>query len=144
MRLAGEPAGLVGERLAGGDELFGWASGERIVSFIWVTFHNRDVGPVRLADGPGRVFPYNAFTLEEHRGRGLYPALLLAVRSVLGREGATELVADVHERNTPSASGFKKAGFVPVARVAFLTIFNTWRWPLQRTMSSDRLAGQIF
>ena len=143
MRVAGEPAGLVGARLDDGDEMFGWVYRDQIVSFSWVTRHDRYVGPVRLADIPGRVFPYNAFTRDEHRGRGLYPAALLAIRSALGREGATQFVSDIHERNAQSAKGCEKAGFVPVARVAFLTIFSTWRLPLERTVSADGV-GQIF
>jgi RimJ/RimL family protein N-acetyltransferase len=143
MRMAGEPDGLVSARLAHGDEMFGWLWEGRIVSFCWVTFHDRSIGPVRLADSPGRVFVYNAITSEPHRGRGLFAALLLAMRSALGREGATEFLGDVHERNAPSARSCEKAGFAPVGSLAFLTIFNTWQWPMQRTVSSDR-AGQIF
>lgn len=143
MRMAGEPTGLVSARLAHGDELIGWQSEGRIVSFCWISYHERSVGPVRLADTPGRVFLYNAFTLKEHRGRRLFAALLLAARSSLGREGATELVCDVDVRNTPSARSLEKAGFVPVGRLAFLTLFNRWRWPLERTVSSDS-GRQIF
>lgn len=143
MRMAGEPAGLVPSRLARGDELFGWQWEGRIVSFLWITCHDRAVGPVGLADTPGRVFLYNAHTLKEHRGRGLFAALLLAARSALGREGASEFVGDVDVRNAPSARSLEKAGFVPVARVAFLTLFNRWRWPLERTTAPGGVR-QIF
>ena len=143
MRMAGEVAGLARARLARGDELFGWQSEGGIVSYLWVTFHDRSVGPVPLVDTPGRVFLYNAFTLEDHRGRGLFASLLLATRAALSREGMLEFVGDVDVRNTPSARSLEKAGFVPVGRLVFLTLCNRWRWALERTISSDSV-GQIF
>lgn len=126
MRAAGEPLGLVAPRFAHGDEFFGWMVGGRVVSFGWVTCQDRTVGPFQLAEVPERAFLYNFHTLEEYRGQGFYPALLLAVRHVLGRENLTEFVLDVNVRNSASVRGIEKAGFVPVAHVAFLTLFDRW------------------
>lgn len=136
MRSAEEPAGLVTARLARGDELFGWISDETIVSFGWVAYRDRCVGPVSLKDSPGRVFLYNFFTVTSHRGRGLYPALLLAMRSTLGREGASEFLIDVNVRNTASARGIAKAGFVSIGRIGFFTFLDRWRLPVERTVRS--------
>jgi GNAT superfamily N-acetyltransferase len=142
MRRAGEPAGLVNPRLARGDELFGLQLEGRIVCFNWITYHDRRVGPIRLPDVPGRVFFYNAFTLQEHRGRGLFTSLLRAMRSALSHEGATEFVADVDVRNGASARALEKAGFIAVTRLSFLTILNRWRWPLTRPLLPDSV-GRI-
>jgi ribosomal protein S18 acetylase RimI-like enzyme len=127
MREAGEPNGQVAPRLAHGDEFFGWLVGGRVLSFGWVTYHDRTVGPVQLAEASGRAFLYNFHTLEEYRGRGLYPALLLTMRHVLGREKVTEFVIDVDVRNTASVRGIEKGGFVLMAQVSFLTLFARWR-----------------
>src|SRR3984957_9149463 len=59
MRAADEDPALVAARLAGGDELFGWLADNQVVSFGWVTYHDRSVGPTRLHDAPGRAFLYN-------------------------------------------------------------------------------------
>lgn len=126
MRAAGEPAGLVAPRLAHGDEFFGWLVGGRVVSFGWVTYQDRTLGPIKLAEGSGRAFLYNFYTLEEYRGRSLYPTLLLAIRHVLGQENVTEFVIDVDVRNTASAKAIEKGGFVLAAQVAFLTLFDRW------------------
>jgi RimJ/RimL family protein N-acetyltransferase len=141
MRAAGERIGLVAPRLAHGDEFFGWRLGGRLVSFGWVTYQERRLGPVLLAQASGRAFLYNFHTVEEYRGRRLYPALLLAMRHVLGREQVTEFVIDVDVRNTASAKGIKKGGFVLAAQVAFLTLLARWccfgrRTLLERTASS--------
>jgi GNAT superfamily N-acetyltransferase len=134
MRAAGEPNGLVAPRFAHDDEFFGWLLDGRVVSFGWVTFQDRTVGPFQLAEVSGRAFLYNFHTLEGYRGRGLYPALLLAMRHELGRERVTEFVIDVNQRNMASARGIEKGGFVPVAQVTFLTLFSHWSCLGSRTV----------
>jgi hypothetical protein len=143
MRAAGEPNGLVAPRLAHGDEFFGWLLDGRVVSFGWVTCQDRTVGPFPLAEVPGRAFLYNFHTLDGYRGRGLYPALLLAMRHVLGREKAIEFVIDVDVRNTSSARGIENGGFVLAAQVAFLTLFSHWRCLGSRTVL-ERTASSLF
>src|ERR1700676_775260 len=143
MREAGEPNGLVAPRLAQGDEFFGWLMGGRIVSFGWVTYQDRAVGPIRLAKAPGRAFLYNFYTVDEYRGQSLYPALLLTLRHVLGLEKVTEFVIDVDDRNTASIRGIEKGGFVLAAQVAFLTLFARWRCLCKRTVL-ERTASSLF
>lgn len=126
MKAAMEPSGLVAPRLVHGDEFFGWQIGGRVVNFAWVTYRDRMLGPVPLAEAPGRAFPYNGYTLEEYRGRGLYLAVLLTMRFVLGCENVTEFVGDVEVNNTASMNGVHKAGFIPVAQLDYLTLFTHW------------------
>jgi hypothetical protein len=142
MRAAGESADLA-QRFAHGDEFFGWLLDDRIVSFGWVTYHDRAVGPIELVGASGRAFLYNFHTLEGHRGRGLYSALLLTVRHVLGHEKITEFVIDVDVRNTSSTRGIENGGFVLAAQVAFLTLFSHWRCLGSRT-ELEHTAGSLF
>ncbi len=123
---AGEPSGLVAPRLTHGDEFFAWQVDGKLVSFGWVMHHERCVGPVRLPDAAGRAFLFNFCTLPSHRGRGLYAALLIAVRQVLAHEAVTELIGEVNVLNTASAKGIANVGFEPVGRIAYLTIFKHW------------------
>jgi hypothetical protein len=143
IRAAGEPHGLVAPRLAHGDEFFGWVLDGRIVSFGWVTYQDRTLGPILLAEASGRAFLYNFHTLQEYRGRRLYPALLLAMRHILGQEKVTEFVIDVNVGNTASAKGIEKGGFVLAAQVAFLTLFAHWRCFARRTVL-ERTASSLF
>jgi hypothetical protein len=143
LRAAGEPNGLVAPRLAHGDEFFGWLIDGRVVSFGWVTYRDRTIGPFQLAEVSGRVFLYNFHTLQGYRGRGFYPALLLAMRHVLGREKVAEFVIDVNVHNTASARGIEKGGFVLAAQVAFLTLFSHWRCLGSRTVL-QRTASPLF
>jgi hypothetical protein len=143
MRAAREPADLVAARFAHGDEFFGWLHGGRVVSFGWVTYHDRTVGPVKLAAASGRAFLYNFYTLAGYRGRRLYPALLLTMRHVLGRDQLTEFVIDVDVRNAASTRGIEKGGFVLAAQVAFLTLFARWSCLGRRTVL-ERSATSLF
>lgn len=143
MRAAGEPDGLVAARLAHGDEFFGWLTGGRIVSFGWVTYRDRMLGPICLVKASGRAFLYNFHTLEGYRGQRLYQVLLLTMRHVLGLEKVTEFVIDVDVRNIASVRGIEKGGFVLAAQVAFLTLFARWRCLGSRAVFG-RTASSLF
>lgn len=134
MRAAREPTGLVEQRLTHGDEFFGWIVDDRVVSFGWVTYTERAIGCHRLKDAAGRVFLYNFHTAVAFRGNGFCGALLLAIRHVLGSEGATEFIIDAERRNRASISAIDKAGFATIARAGFGTLLGHWRWPRWRSV----------
>ncbi len=126
MQEAGESEGLAVIRFKHGDELFGWACGGRIVCFGWVTQRDRTVGPIRLAEAPGRLFLYNFHTLPDYRGRSLYPALLLAIRHTQVSKQKSEFIIDVNSINVASIRGIEKAGFIWMGRISYLTVFRRW------------------
>jgi hypothetical protein len=143
MCAAGEPTNLVAPRFAHGDEFFGWLMNGRVVSFGWVMYQDRKLGPIKLAEATGRAFLYNFHTLEEYRGRRLYPSLLLAVRHVLGHEKVTEFVIDVDVCNIASARAIEKGGFALAAQVTFTTLLARWRCRCRRTVL-ERTASSLF
>jgi GNAT superfamily N-acetyltransferase len=143
MRAADEPDGLVASRLAHGDECFGWLVDGRMVSFGWVTYRDRKIGFTPMAETPERAFLFNFYTLSEHRGRGLYPALLLAIRRVLGREHITDFVVAVLDRNLASIRGIEKAGFLPIAQISYFLLLDRWCCCLKKTLSTSA-AGSLF
>ena len=127
MRLAGDRPDLVAQRLAEGDELFGWQAADRtIVSFGWARFGQRSIGPFAFSDRPGRTFLYNFHTLPPWRGRGLYPSLIAQMRWALTDGGAREFIIDVNALNVASRRGIEKAGFALVASLSYLTLFRRW------------------
>ncbi len=139
MWAAGEDPGLVVPRLVHGDVFFGWLAGDQIVSFGWVMYYDRSIGPVPLREAPGRVFLYNFQTLKKYRCRGFCSALLLNIRQMLGREGVTKFIIDTQVGNTPSVKALAKTGFSPVARFSFLTVFNRWQRLLKLTVFGDTM-----
>lgn len=138
---SGEPERLVEARFGHGDEFFGWARHGEVVSFGWVAYRDRAIGPIKLRDAIGRVFLYNFHTLQAYRGRGLYPTLLLAMRHVLGRERATEFIIDVAASNSSSVKGIEKAGFAHIAAVDLVTVMNRWEWACNATQRCGAAAA---
>lgn len=64
VRIASTACAAVAPRLAHGDEFFGWLLDGRVVSFGWVTYQDRKLGPIQLAGAMGRAFLYNFHTLD--------------------------------------------------------------------------------
>lgn len=143
MRRADESGGLVASRFARGDEFFAWLGGGDIVCFGWVTRGPRWIGGVRMALRPDRVFLFNFHTVAAHRGRGLYPALLRAIRGVLASARVAEAIIDVNVRNVASAKGIEKAGFAPIARTEQWSVLERWSVNIAREVL-DAACAPVF
>lgn len=141
MAAASEDPRDVESRLGRGDECFGWRYGNDIVGFGWATRAERRIGGSLFPAAHGRVYLYNFHSIPPHRGRGLYPALLLQMRAVLGREGHSVFVIDVDPGNVPSVRGIEKAGFQPEARMRSVTLFRRAQVSLRRENLAAAGAG---
>ena len=141
---ADDDEGSVRDRLAYGDEMFGWRSEDGAVAcFCWVRYHGRTVGPLSFKDRPGRVFLYNAHTLPQFRGCGLYAALLAEIRATLTREQHNEFIGDVDRRNTNSRRGLTRAGFEVVGCIKFVTVFRRWNQVLSTRIVDRSMAPLV-
>ena len=130
MQAAGDDGyGSVSSRLANGDEFFGWQSDDgTIACFCWARHRGRAIGPVPLKEHPGRVFLYNAHTLPQFRGRGLYRVLLEHMIWTFSEERQTEFIGDVDRRNTASCRALDRAGFKVVGSITLVKFFQRWDW----------------
>ena len=144
MLAAADDDASVSARLAHGDELFGWQSPDGSVAcFCWVRYRGRAIGPVALRDQPGRVFMYNAQTLPQFRGQGLYRALLKHMMFTLTKEQHTEFIGDVDRRNTLSRRGIESSGFTHAASITLVKLVGRWDRQLRRTIT-DRSMAPLF
>lgn len=144
MRAAADDDTSVSARLAHGDELFGWQSADgNVACFCWARYHGRAIGPVALRDQPGRVFLYNAQTLPQFRGQGLYRTLLEHIMSTLTQERHSEFIGDVDRRNVVSRRGIESVGFTHVASITMVKIIRRWDRQL-RTVVLDRSMSPLF
>lgn len=144
MRAAGDDAGGVAARLAQGDELFGWQAADGSVAcFCWVRYRGRAIGPVALRDHPGRVFLYNAQTLPQYRGRGLYRVLLEYMLSTLTQEQHTEFIGDCDRANEGSRRGIESVGFKLIATITLVTLMRRWERQLRRTVIDPSMANMF-
>jgi len=144
MAAAAEPRGLVAQRLAHGDQFFGWQIDDDVVSFGWVTYKDRIVGRIQFKDAVGRAFLFNFHTLAPYRGRGLYPALLEMMRFTLGKEAITEYIIDVNAHNVSSLKGIHKAGFSPVVQIDYWQLLKHWLWIEKSSQLNNTATSHLF
>lgn len=141
MRAAGDEDDDVAGRFGLGDELFGWqAPNGDVACFCWVRYRGRAIGPVALRDHPGRVFLYNAHTLPQYRGRGLYRVLLEHMLWTLTQEHHTEFIGDCDRANEGSRRGIESVGFTLVATITLVTLMRRWERQLRRTVIDPSMA----
>lgn len=102
---------LAFRRLQGGDRCFVILDGGRFAGYGWAT--SASPHPVTEVDLPlplGRndLVLYDFLVLSEFRRRGLYPALLEGIRSLIPNK---RLLIYAERHNTRSLKGIRKAGF---------------------------------
>jgi hypothetical protein len=110
------------ERFADGMVCLVLRRGTGIVALVWVSEapRARITEIERTIDiGADSVYLFDAFTVPEWRGRGLYPLLLDHVSRLYG--GRPKVIA-ASSRNEASLGGIRRAGFTPVACYRFLKI----------------------
>jgi GNAT superfamily N-acetyltransferase len=84
-----------------------------ILSYGWVARAGDTVNDLdfTLEMPPGAAWIYDCATIPEARGRGLYPAILRAMRSELARRGFAHAWVGTAPGNWPSQRGIAHAGF---------------------------------
>lgn len=115
-----KPLPEIARRLAAGHQTYVALVNGQPAGFGWVATDEATIGEldatVRLPER--NRYLWNFVTLPEFRGRGIYPRLL---REILadGRSEADWWWIMYAPENRASGSGIEKAGFIPVAAVAF-------------------------
>jgi hypothetical protein len=111
---------LVAERFQQGARGFvARACDGSIAAWLWVSTGRVWAAPIgrwkQFADD--ECYGWEAGTLPEHRGRGLFTALLLASGRVMAAEGARFQWGGIHDHNLASQRANAAAGFRPVLHV---------------------------
>jgi GNAT superfamily N-acetyltransferase len=110
-----------------GCRCFGAWIGPELVGFGWVSTAAEWIGELRLDIRParGEAYIWNCVTLPGHRRKGVFGALLRAIKAQLKSDGLGRVwigsIAD------PAESAFPKAGFEPVLRFE-VTSLGGLRW----------------
>lgn len=137
--LLAQAMGLAGSseirrRLAAGNRCFvARGDGGVVAGYGWVSRGEERIGELErtLHMAPGEAYIWDCATLPPYRRRGVYTTLLLAMVEALRGEGARRLWIGAARGNRPSLRGFARAGFEPVARVAFLRALGLRRFWLR-------------
>jgi len=119
-RAMGTSEAAILERVAGGGAWVAWSwRDEEVVAWCWVSTRETYATPLRrtLQLGAGDCFAWGAETLEAHRGRGLFTAILEHIAWHLAREGWDTLWGGIGDDKIASQRANARAGFRPVLRV---------------------------
>jgi GNAT superfamily N-acetyltransferase len=101
-------------------------SNSKVVSYCWLAFKQAEVGEInriiKLSDK--ELYLYDAFTLPDYRGRGLFPALLTAILGFARSKSYSRALIFSNSRNRPSLRGIEKAGFSLFQSIHFLKLLD--------------------
>lgn len=119
-RLQGKPIEEMTRRFARGHRAYVGCWNGAPVSWGWVATRDAEIGELRItfAIAAGERYLWNFVTLASHRGLGIYPRLLNEIVTAESSDAERFWIAYAPE-NKASASGIRKAGFVPVAELSF-------------------------
>lgn len=111
---------LIERRLGRGERCFLALHQGRVVSYCWFSQARVGIEEVDLTVvvQPDEAYLYDAFTLPQWRGRGLYPALLTRMVREAMEVGCRRAMIFVVEDNLPSRQGIEKAGFELFQRIS--------------------------
>ena len=94
----------------------------RIGHISWVYYKNDPNRMINLRGNEAEI--KYSLTMEEHRGKGLFPAVLIEIQRHLKRNGYSRVYISVNEGNAPAITGVLKAGFACVGRVMFIRLMG--------------------
>ena len=113
-------ASEVRERLGRGCRAFVARSrADAVVSWVWVSTGREWAPPLRqyLYFTPDECYGWSAGTLPDHRGRGLFTALLRYAGWRMAQEGCRWTWGGIEDANVASQRANAAAGFRPILRV---------------------------
>ena len=97
-----------------------------IVSYVWVAFRQEQVEElckaVKLQEG--EFYLYDAFTVPEWRGKGIYPAILSRQLQHFKEEGFKRALIFTVEENIASRRGITRSGFNHFQTIEITKILN--------------------
>jgi GNAT superfamily N-acetyltransferase len=125
------------ERLREGQACAVARHGGHVVAYCWLAVTPVPVAEIDRVVVPGaeEVYLYDAFTIPEWRGRGLFTTLLLELLTYMRRRGRKRALIFVLARNEASRRAIERGGFrlfQTVSRVELLGLRFVWPrgpWP---------------
>lgn len=113
----GREGDIVAARRARGCRAFGICLEDELAAYGWVSSAPEWIGEIRLQLSPaeGEAYLWNCVTLEAHRRRGIFKALITQVAGRLQAEGLQRLwIADA---GGPAVPALPAAGYRPVVEL---------------------------
>jgi hypothetical protein len=117
----------VAARLQRGCRCFGAWVGPDLVGYGWVSTAAEWIGELHLDIRParGEAYIWNCVTLQGHRRKGVFSAVLRAIKAQLKTDGLGRVW--IGSLSDPAEGAFPKGGFTPVLRMSATSVAGL-RW----------------
>ncbi len=117
---------LIQWRFSQGESCWVARADGQIVSYVWVSTKIECVEELCKAIElqEGEIYLYDAFTIEEWRGKALYPAILSRQLEHFKQEGYGRALIFTVEENIASRRGIARAGFYHFQTIGITKILN--------------------
>ena len=133
------PRSIVAKRWQSGDICFVAQHEGRIISTCWVSGRKAwsEYLGCEIERAAGEAYLYDAFTLSEHRGQGVAPALCGYQLGDLRRDGYARAIRCTMPENKPALRAHAKTGFHPVAMLVSIGV-GPWHTHFRRRLDGGR------
>ena len=113
----GDEGDLVAMRLARGSRCFAGWFGDEVAGYGWLSKGTEWIGEIELeiTPGPREAYVWNCYTLEGHRRKGVFRALLAAMLDQGRTEGKSRLW--IGSLPIPAEKAVPSSGFAPALRM---------------------------
>ncbi|HVO33198.1 MAG TPA: GNAT family N-acetyltransferase [Elusimicrobiota bacterium] len=132
-------------RKARGDICYAVMDAQRCVHYAWLTRTLRDFGSLGLrVELPAKhAWIYDCFTVPSHRGRSIFPHVLIKIVGDMHRQAAERVWVDARVSNDASIRGILKAGFEEAALLQRTFLFTFIRSAGRRVALNDNLSETL-
>ena len=103
-------------------DFFVYKDNEKIGHISWIYYRNNPNRIMNLSTKQCEI--KFCLTLPEHRGRGIYPAVLSKIQNYLKQKGYAKVFICVKDGNIPSITGIEKVGFSLIAQTKLIKIMG--------------------
>jgi GNAT superfamily N-acetyltransferase len=133
-----EPAHVIRSRWSDGHHCFIARQGGKVIAYNWIAFSPVQEEEYEIQLLPGHAFCLDAYTLPEHRGKGLHYRLLLAMLEFAKQAGKTKAYTAVSLFNMRSWKSHIRMGWAKEFTIGYFRPYFTRTWlPWQITRSRD-------
>lgn len=132
------------ERVRKGHTCFAALKNGVVVSYCWVAFNNIFVKEFQkeINFAEDSAYLYDAFTVKEYRGKGIFPNLCTSVFSCLEERGYRRVFGMVNANNPSSLRAFEKV-WKKLGTITYFKIFRFKRVKLNRRLITENFEKYV-
>ncbi|ANM31270.1 hypothetical protein ABI59_19375 [Acidobacteria bacterium Mor1] len=116
------------ERMDSGNRCFGIRKDGKIIAWVWCNHHTCLHPPLRFPIQDHEAYFYDAFTIEEFRGKALSPYIRYQLYMFSEEFGRNTAYSVAEYYNTPAVRAQQRMGAIPLQLYFYMELFGRIRW----------------